>query len=287
MKDASRRAHSRYGRRLAEHPAGGRRLVVKLEVRRFFCDAPDCRRRTFVEQIEGLTTRYSRAGPGVKELWRSVALVAGGRPGMWLCNSLAVPTGKARLLGQLHTPEVPARSPRVLGVDDFAFRRSRTYGTILVDVEKSAPVDLLADRTSATLAVWLTAHPGVEIVCRDRDSGYSRAIKEAAPDATEVADRWHLLQNLSAAAGKTCHQHRACLHKYALDDVDGPTSATAPPIRPQDGLNARPCRSRAEQNTSHWQRVHSRPCRSEGPQRTQTNLAPKPASSGFSPFRQC
>ena len=83
---------------------------------------------------------------------------------MRLCNSLAVPTGRARLLGQLHAPEVPARSPRVLGVDDFAFRRSRTYGTVLVDVEKSAPVDLLADRTSETLAAWLTAHPGAEIV---------------------------------------------------------------------------------------------------------------------------
>jgi zinc-finger of transposase IS204/IS1001/IS1096/IS1165 len=112
---ASRRVHSRYGRRLAEHPIGGRRLVVKLEVRRFFCDAPDCGRRTFVEQIEGLTTRYARAGPGVKALWRSVALAAGGRPGMRLCNSLAVPTGRARMLGQLHAPEVPARSPRVLG----------------------------------------------------------------------------------------------------------------------------------------------------------------------------
>jgi transposase len=156
---ASRRVHSRYGRRLAEYPVGGRRVAVKLEVRRFFCNAPACGRRTFVEQVEGLTTRHARAGPSVKALWRSVALVAGGRPGMRLCNSLAVPTGRARLLGQLHAPEVPSRSPRVLGVDDFAFRRSRTYGTILVDVERSAPVDLLADRTSETLAAWLTAHP--------------------------------------------------------------------------------------------------------------------------------
>jgi hypothetical protein len=116
-----RRVHSRYGRRLAEYPAGGRRVVVKLEVRRFFCNAPACGRRTFVEQVEGLTTRYARAGPSVKALWRSVALVAGGRPGMRLCNLLAVPTGRARLLGQLHAPEVPACSPRVLGIDDFAF----------------------------------------------------------------------------------------------------------------------------------------------------------------------
>jgi AraC-like DNA-binding protein len=225
----SRRVHSRYGRRLAEYPVSGRRMVVKLEVRRFFCDAAGCARRTFVEQVEGLTTRYARAGPGVKTLWRSVALTAGGRPGMRLCRSLAIPTSQARLLGQLHAPDVPACSPRVLGVDDFAFRRSRTYGTILLDVETSTPIDLLPDRTGETLAAWLTTHPGAEIICRDRDSGYSRAIKEAVPDATEVADRWHMLQNLSAAIEKTCHQHRACLHKYALDDVDAPAPPTAPP----------------------------------------------------------
>ncbi|MFD8813559.1 ISL3 family transposase [Streptomyces sp. NPDC059627] len=223
---ASRRVHSRYRRRLAEYPVGRRRVVVKLEVRRFFCDAAGCGRRTFVEQVQGLTTRYARASPGVKTLWRSVALTAGGRPGMRL---LAVPTGRARLLGQLHAPDVPTRSPRVLGVDDFAFRRSRTYGTILLDIETSTPIDLLPDRTSETLAAWLTAHPRAEVICRDRDSGYSHAIKEAAPDATEVADRWHMLQNLSAAVAKTCHQHRSCLHKYALDDVDAPAPPTAPP----------------------------------------------------------
>jgi hypothetical protein len=147
---ASRRVHSRYGRRLAEYPVGGRRVVVKLEVRRFFCDAAGCGRRTFVEQVQGLTTRYARANPGVKRLWRSVALTAGGRPGMRLCRSLAVPTGRARLLGQLHAPDVPTRSPRVLGVDDFAFRRSRTYGTILLDVETSTPIDLLSERSTST-----------------------------------------------------------------------------------------------------------------------------------------
>lgn len=257
----SRRVHSRYGRRLAERPVGGRRVVVKLEVRRFFCDAPGCGRRTFVEQVEGLTTRYARAGPGVKALWRSVALKAGGRPGMRLCRLLAVPTGRARLLGQLHAPDVPARSPRVLGVDDFAFRRSRTYGTILVDVETSTPVDLLADRTSETLAAWLTAHPGAEIVCRDRDSGYSRAVKEAAPEATEVADRWHLLQNLSTAVEKTCHQHRSCLHKYALDDVDAPTAATAPPTMllpltpPLDNIPATPLMQRVTERHAEIHRL--------------------------------
>lgn len=127
-----------------------------------------------------------------------------------------------RLLQLLHAPPVLRQSPRVLGVDEFAFRQGCTYGTILVDVEKRRPIDVLPDRTSETLASWLVAHPGVQIVCRDRASAYTRAIKEAAPHALEVADRWHLLRNLSQAVEKICQQHRACLRKYG-EQVPSPT----------------------------------------------------------------
>ncbi|WP_329111898.1 transposase [Streptomyces sp. NBC_01353] len=99
-----------------------------------------------------------------------------------------------RLLELLEAPPAPERSPRVLGVDEFAFRKGRTYGTILADVEAGQVVDVLPDHTSETFAAWLRDHPGAEIICRDRASAYTRAIKEAAPGAVEVADRWHLLQ---------------------------------------------------------------------------------------------
>lgn len=89
---------------------------------------------------------------------------------------------------------------------------------MLVDVEAGRVVDVLPDRTSATFAAWLTEHPGAEIICRDRASAYIKAVKGAAPHALEVADRWHLLQNLSAAMGKTCHQHRDCLRKRAEEE---------------------------------------------------------------------
>jgi hypothetical protein len=105
----------------------------------------------------------------------------------------------------------------VLGVDEFAFRKGCTYGTVLVDVEAGRVVDVLPDRTSETFAAWLTEHPGAEIICRDRATAYTKAVREAAPHALEVADRWHLLQNLSAAVEKTCHQHRDCLRKRAED----------------------------------------------------------------------
>jgi transposase len=104
----------------------------------------------------------------------------------------------------------PLPAPRVLGVDDFAFRRRRSYGTILVDLERRCPIDLLPDRESDTLAKWLRAHPGIEVVCRDRSRAYAEAISVGAPGAVQVADRWHLIKNLSEALDSSWRVLRAC-----------------------------------------------------------------------------
>lgn len=213
-----RRVHSSYERGLAERPLTGQTLQVRLRVRRFFCDRSSCKRKTFVEQVNGLSERYRRSSLGTTQWLRAVAVELGGRAGERLCHQLHLAAGRSKLLELLEAPAVPERAPRVLGVDEFAFRKGCTYGTVLVDVEAGRVVDVLADRTSETFADWLRAHPGVEIVCRDRATAYTRAVKEAAPQALEVADRWHLLQNLSAAVEKTCHQHRRCLRKH-IDDA--------------------------------------------------------------------
>ena len=110
----------------------------------------------------------------------------------------------------------------MLGVDDFAFRKGKTYGTILVDVDASMVIDLLPDRSSDTLIAWLAAHPGAEFICRDRDSSYSRAAITACPDAVQITDRWHLLQSLSRAVEQVCHQHCGCLKKHAARGRDQP-----------------------------------------------------------------
>ncbi|GGP93834.1 ISL3 family transposase [Streptomyces melanogenes] len=216
------RVHSSYERRIADLPLGGRLLAVQLRVRRFFCDHGYCQRRTFVEQVDRLSERYRRSSTELARWQRAVAVELGGRPAERLCRTLGLAAGRTRLLSLLTEPVAPARAPRVLGVDEFAFRRGRRYGTVLVDAERGEVVDVLPDRDSETFAAWLTAHPGAQIICRDRATAFSRAVRQAAPEAVEVADRWHLLHNLSAAVEKTCHQHRACLRKHAEDQQPPP-----------------------------------------------------------------
>ncbi|MFE7213815.1 ISL3 family transposase [Streptomyces sp. NPDC001204] len=191
-----------------------------MRVRRYFCERKICSRKTFVEQVPGLSERHRRSSTGLTGWLRSIAIELGGRPAARLCRRLRMAAGRTRLLRLLTAPTVPDRAPRVLGADEFAFRKGCTYGTVLVDVEAGRVVDVLPDRTSETFAAWLRDHPGAEIICRDRASAYTKAVKEAAPSALEVADRWHLLQNLSATVEKTCHQHRDCLPKRAEQEPE-------------------------------------------------------------------
>ncbi len=163
---------------------------------------------------------------------QAIATYLGGRPGERLCRALQLSTGRTHLLGLLMDPVVPEPAPRVLGVDEFAFRKGWRYGTVLVDIEGARVVDVLPDRDAATFATWLREHPGAEIICRDRASAYSRAVREAAPDAQEIADRWHLLSNLSSAVEKTSHQHRSCLRKQAEAERDAEPRRIINPLPP-------------------------------------------------------
>jgi transposase len=193
--------HSRYVRSPRDFPAYGRGLIIRLTARRFRCSIPSCDRKTFVERFApDVIAARGRRTSRLDRLVHCIGVVLGGRPGERMAERLSMPVSADTLLRTLRRRSAPTpTSAKIVGLDDFAWRRGHRYGTIVCDLERRQIIDLLADREIGTVTAWLKDHPTIETVCRDRGGGYREAATKGAPQAVQIADRWHLLENASAA----------------------------------------------------------------------------------------
>lgn len=232
----TRRVHSRYRRTVRDLPCGGVAVVLHLHVRRFVCRNRRCPRRIFCERLPDLVKRHGRLTSRLEGALQHIGMALGGEAGARLAERLAMrvsPAGLLQLVRRDPTPDVPAGP--ILGIDDWARRKGRTYGTIVVDLEAHRPVDLLADRSVADVAAWLGKHAGVRVVSRDRGKEYIEGARRGAPDAIQVADRWHLLKNLGDALERLFIRNPGWLRsaaRTATDRQSGRPPMSMPPATP-------------------------------------------------------
>ena len=284
----SAEVHDRYLRRLRDAAAGGRRVLIWLAARVLRCGSAGCPRASFAEQPAGLAVPYARKTPLLAGQLGAIAAELAGRAGSRLARAvLAAEVSRHALIRMLMALPGPAAGPvRVLGIDDFSLRKGCEYATLLVDMETGRPVDVLPGREQATVEEWLRAHPGTEVACRDRGGAYAAAVRAAAPGAVQVADRWHLWDNLRGHVRSAAGRHRDCL-------APAPAAEPAVPADPEAVIRARhrqvhelraagatPAQAAAALGLGAG--VTGRYWRARDPG---TLLAPAAAASGLDPFK--
>jgi transposase len=198
-KHKSNRIHSYYQRTLKDLPIADYTVQLRLTVRRFRCVNSTCARKTFVESLGTLALKHAQRTQRFTSATTALGLALGGEAGQRAATKVHLPTSPDTLLRMVRGVPIGAEGQicRVIGIDDWAFKRSKSYGTLIVDLEQHRPVELLSDRTAEIVAAWLKQHPEIQIVTRDRSTEYIRGIAMGAPQAQQVADRWHLLKNMT------------------------------------------------------------------------------------------
>jgi transposase len=266
--------HSWYQRTLTDLPWQGLAVRFRLHTRRWRCPNPGCGRQIFTERLPEVVVPFARRTVRLAEVVDAIAFALGGEAGARVLATLGLPVSPDTLLNRVRAVEMPAcPTPRVIGIDDWAWRKGNRYGTILVDLERHRVIELLPDRDVDTIVTWLRQHPTIEVIARDRGDTYIEAAGAGAPRAQQVADRWHLLHNLVAVVEESLLQHRAAVRAAAEaldpdmqppaaplelpDTSSGPIMPNRPRVRLGEHVEARQQRhARREEQYEAIQRLH-------------------------------
>ena len=256
------RVHSHYQRTLKDLPCVDFCLTIFLSVCKFFCTNKACERRIFTERLPKVTAPWARKTVRLAKHFSDIGIALGGAAAAHLCNQIGYEGSRNTLLRSIFKVPLPSSpTPKILGVDDFAFRRGETYGTILVDLERHQPIDLLADREAKTLEDWLKEHPGIEIISRDRSKSYRLGARNGAPNALQVADRFHLLQNLEEVLEDVFSEHTKALKEVELTLIKakiGDSEALEVASKAKSSVPPKPRHSQSrERRLAQYEQVHS------------------------------
>jgi transposase len=229
--EASRSRHSSYSRRLGDVPWQGCGVQLLVSLGRYRCTNPHCPRRVFCERIPGVARSYARRTNRLSEIVSAIGYVAGGLPGSRLLQRLAIQLSDDSVRREVIRASTTLCHPpiRRLGVDDWAWKKYHNYGTILIDLDRHEVVDMLADRSAESLALWLAQHPTIELISRDRSGVYADGAREGAPLAQQVADRFHLLLNLSGAIERVLEERSRQLILSPEQPIDSGVAESAKP----------------------------------------------------------
>lgn len=243
--EPSTRGHSSYLRQVADLPCSGQQVRLFLQVRKCFCEVITCARKIFAARITSFVAPWARVTQRLFQIVQVIGLATGGRLGVRVTDRLGIATTRQTILRRIMAlPTEPVQRVSELGVDDFAFRRGHKYGTILVDMQSHQVIDVLPDRRAETVAAWMQAHPEIDLVSRDRGGDYATAARTGAPQATQVADRFHLAKNLTEIAEVVLARIRPEIRKAIqpeenpLQNQDDGTSADWKPKTERDEQQA-------------------------------------------------
>jgi transposase len=233
--------HSSYWRTLRDLPTQGVTVTLKVRVGRWKCRNARCQTKFFSTELPGVSSPYSRQTSRAQAVALAVGHALGGRPAERLLRQLGLPMSDDTILRSLKQNargDATAAVARVVGIDDWAQRKGQSYGTIVVDLKRRRVVDLLAERSTEAVAQWLAKHPKVRTIARDRNGRYARAARRSAPQATQVADRFHLAQNLR----ETVQRELAVQRRHL--------SVSLPPAPPVTMVAPLPAQAKNQRNRS-------------------------------------
>ena len=234
--EVSRIVHSRYSRCLQDYPWQGVCVQLWVTANRFRCSNHECPRKIFCERLPGVARVYARQTARTAKLVRLIGYVAGGLPGQRLLERLSIGTSDDTVLRRVR--EKPAQNVsdlpvHNLGVDDWAWRKGQDYGTILVNLDLHRVMDLLPDRAAESFCEWLRQHPEIVTISRDRCGLYAEGATLGAPQSQQIADRFHLVLNLSATMERVLEERSRQLVLPPAEEVAEPQPTSTGDVIPE------------------------------------------------------